>query len=150
MFKQNRCKICGYKISNKWNYCPNCGSSLKGKFSNRPIFNFFGFMEDFLDLFSKTNEYDENDNFNKLTYRKYSKAVEPKTKERRIGKKQVIEIFLPDVKSENDINITKFEQSYEVRAYAGNKMYFKIIPSQEGSRIIKSYFNKGILRIEID
>jgi len=150
MFKQNRCKICGYKVSSKWNYCPNCGSNLKGKNRVGPIFNFFGLFEDVLDLFNFENNDSNNYRNNyQLKYRHYTKAIEPKTKNKRIGGKQIIEIHLPDVKREEDIEITQFEQSYEVRAYAGTKMYFKIIPTENDAQIIYKKFENGILKLEI-
>ncbi|MBR9702036.1 hypothetical protein GOV13_03880 [Candidatus Pacearchaeota archaeon] len=34
MFKKKDCKKCGKKISSKYDFCPSCGSSLKGKSRN--------------------------------------------------------------------------------------------------------------------
>ncbi len=72
---------------------------------------------------------------------------EPETKIHRIGNKQTITVNLPDVKEE-DVQIKQLEQSIEIRAYAGDKAYFKLIPVPANAYIGKE-FKDGILKIEV-
>ena len=74
---------------------------------------------------------------------------EPKSRVKHLGLKDVIEINLPDVKSAKDIQIRELEQSIEVKARAGDKLYFKLLPVLPG-RILHKKFSKGKLVIEIE
>ncbi len=73
---------------------------------------------------------------------------EPKTEVRRLDSKVVVEMELPGVKSQEDINITELEQSVEVKAMAGEKAYFKIITKPTQFRLANYKFEKGKLRLE--
>jgi len=46
---------------------------------------------------------------------------------RREGNKTIIEIKLPDVEREEDIDVKRLEQSIEIRARAKDKLYFKLV-----------------------
>ena len=72
---------------------------------------------------------------------------EPETKIQRVGKKQIITVNLPDVKEE-DVRIRQLEQSIEIRALAGDKGYFKLIPVPANAYVGKE-FKDGILKIEV-
>jgi len=74
---------------------------------------------------------------------------EPETKIKRIGNKQTISIKLPDVKNVKDIEIRKLQQSLEVKAFARDKAYFKLIPTRPNAQISDRSFKNGILKIEI-
>ncbi|MEM7824975.1 MAG: hypothetical protein QXO27_03305, partial [Candidatus Aenigmatarchaeota archaeon] len=76
-------------------------------------------------------------------------AEEPETEIQTVGNKQIISIKLPDVKKEEDIEIKKLEQSLEVKAFAGDKTYFKLIPIPKEASINKKFKN-GLLKIEIE
>ena len=73
---------------------------------------------------------------------------EPETKIENVGNKQRIQIKLPDVKNENNIEVKKLEQSMEIKAFAGNKAYFKLLPII--GNVIRKEFKNGILKIEIE
>lgn len=73
---------------------------------------------------------------------------EPETKIEKIGAKEIISIKLPEVKKEEDIEVKKLEQSIEVKAFADDKAYFKLIPIPSNVTIGKE-FKDGILKIEI-
>ncbi len=81
--------------------------------------------------------------------RKVKITEEPKAKKIMKGNKTIITIELPDVKSEEDIEIKRLEQSIEIKAFAGDKAYFKLIPIPENATINKK-FKDGILEIEIE
>lgn len=64
------------------------------------------------------------------TLKKFSELPkkEPSTNVRRFSDKVVYEINIPGVKTEDDISITKLENSIEIKAVAKDKAYQKIIP----------------------
>ncbi len=73
---------------------------------------------------------------------------EPKTEVRRVGNKILVNINLPDVKSENDINIKSLENSVEIKAMAKDKAYFKIITKPAEFKVGKHEFKDGVLYLE--
>lgn len=77
------------------------------------------------------------------------KAEEPETKIESLNGKILIQIRLPEVKNEKDIEIKKLEQSIEIKAYVKDKVYFKLIPIQPNKEIINKSFEKGLLKIEL-
>jgi hypothetical protein len=86
----------------------------------------------------------------KKIMRKIPKITEePETKVQTAGSKQIISVKLPDVKSEDDIEVKRLEQSIEIRAFAGDKAYFKLIPLPSDAAIVKKEFKNEVLRIEV-
>ncbi|MCS7106293.1 MAG: zinc ribbon domain-containing protein [Candidatus Aenigmarchaeota archaeon] len=74
---------------------------------------------------------------------------EPETKIEKVGNKQLIKIKLPSVKEE-DIEVKKLEQSIEVKAFAGDKAYFKLIPIPTNASVTRKEFKNEILTIEVE
>ena len=74
---------------------------------------------------------------------------EPETKVEKHGNEETITIKLPDVKNPDDIEIRKLEQSLEIKAFAGDKAYFKLIPIKPNAQISDRSFKNGILKIEV-
>lgn len=74
---------------------------------------------------------------------------EPETEIQTAGNKQIISIKLPDIKSEDDIEVKKLEQSIEVKAFSDDKTYFKLIPIPKDVTVSKK-FKDGVLKIEIE
>ncbi len=75
---------------------------------------------------------------------------EPEVSIRHVGTQTIVEVDLPDVKSEKDIEVKKLEQSIEIKAYAGDKAYFKIIPIPGKKEIVEREFRKGKLKIVLE
>lgn len=75
---------------------------------------------------------------------------EPEAKIRRIGQKIEIEIDLPEVSSEKDIEINELEESIEIKAYAKDKAYFKIIAKPANKHISEKKFENGKLKIILE
>jgi HSP20 family molecular chaperone IbpA len=73
---------------------------------------------------------------------------EPKARVRSTGNRVTVEMELPDVKSEDEIEITELESSVEVRARAGDKAYFKIITKPEQFSVTSRKFGSGKLHLE--
>jgi HSP20 family molecular chaperone IbpA len=77
------------------------------------------------------------------------RTEEPKTKIESHGNEETIIIKLPDVKNLEDIEIRKLGQSIEIKAFAGDKAYFKLIPIRPNAQISDKNFNNGILKIQV-
>ncbi len=73
---------------------------------------------------------------------------EPETKIYKTHNKQVITLNLPNVKSLEDIEIKQLDQSMEVKAFAGDKAYFKLIPIPSDAQV-NNEFKDGVLKIEV-
>jgi HSP20 family molecular chaperone IbpA len=74
---------------------------------------------------------------------------EPETKIETFDNEETINIKLPDVKSADDIEIRKLEQSLEVKAFADDKAYFKLVPIKPHSQISEKSFKNGVLKIAL-
>ncbi len=74
---------------------------------------------------------------------------EPETRIESRGNEETITIKLPDVKKLDDIEIRKLGQSIEIKAFAGDKAYFKLIPIRPNAQISDRSFKNGVLKIQI-
>ncbi|NIO21415.1 MAG: hypothetical protein GTN76_11920 [Candidatus Aenigmarchaeota archaeon] len=74
---------------------------------------------------------------------------EPKTSVKRIGERIVVEVELPDVRDEKDIEVKPLENSIEVKARAGDKAYFKILTKPPQTNVTSKHFKNGILYLEL-
>jgi HSP20 family molecular chaperone IbpA len=73
---------------------------------------------------------------------------EPKTVVKRLESKVIVNMEIPGVRSENNIDIKELENSLEVRALAGDKAYFKILTKPEQFKLVSKKFNRGRLHLE--
>ncbi len=158
MFRTRKCKNCGKKIESGWNYCPFCGYLLKDFFEEveREIGKIFripfsrGITITIQSGPSKLTKSQRIATKPKLAKMAKVKIVEePQTEIKKLNGREIIEIKLPDVKDESDIEINVFEQSIEIKAYAGKKGYFKLIPISPNSEIVAKEFKNNILKLEI-
>jgi len=207
MFEKKKCRECGEKVSDKWDFCPYCGAPLRERefepfdiFEDiekefRRIDRMFGFeplkfrikpgirgggisitiqsgtgMEPKIEV-RTSGEYkklepeikrrlgikpgveevsEEEAEEEKRKVRVPKVTEEPEAEVKSLGNKQIISIKLPDVKSEKDIEVKKLEQSMEIKAFAGDKAYFKLIPLPANASIVKKEFKNGVLRIEVE
>jgi HSP20 family molecular chaperone IbpA len=93
-------------------------------------------------------EVDEEEKERGEEYEPPKTTEEPEAKVIREGNRTIIEIKLPDVEREEDINVKKLEQSIEIRARAKDKLYFKLLPIS--GEIVGKSFKDGVLKIEIE
>ena len=84
-----------------------------------------------------------------LPQRIVKSAEEPEMKMENAPNYISIELKVPGVASVKDIFIKKLNESIEVRAYAGDKMYFKVIPINPGADVAEKKFVSGILSIKL-
>ncbi|MFQ6136559.1 MAG: zinc ribbon domain-containing protein [Candidatus Hydrothermarchaeales archaeon] len=75
---------------------------------------------------------------------------EPETKMRRIGGKLEVKVKVPGVKSEDDIDVRKLEESIEIRAYAGDKAYFTLFSVPPRARILSKKLENEELTLEVE
>lgn len=80
--------------------------------------------------------------------RKPKTTEEPKADIRRTLTGLIVELELPDVKSEADIDVKELESSVEVKAMAGDKAYFKILTKPEQFHLKGKKFKDGKLVLE--
>jgi len=93
----------------------------------------------------KRDEYSE-----KITRASPKKTEEPKSTVKRLGSKVIVDIELPDVKRDDDIQVKELEDSVEVRALADDKLYFKILTKPSKSGITSQDFKNGVLHLEFN
>jgi len=74
---------------------------------------------------------------------------EPETRIEVHDNEKTITIKLPDVKNLDDIELRKLGQSIEIKAFAGDKAYFKLIPIRPNAQISDRSFKNGILKIQV-
>ncbi len=174
LFSKKKCRNCGGKIDNNWNFCPHCGEELTKKSKN-----IFDEIDKHFEEVDKTLNFKpikgisiiisgggtkpeiEVKNFGHLDH-KAERAIEkikekparipkiteePETMIEKIGNRQIVSIKLPGVKME-DIEIKRLEQSIEVKAFDGDKAYFKLIPIPSNASINRTFEN-DMLKIEV-
>lgn len=172
IFGKKTCKNCREKLDGKWNFCPRCGVTLK----ERNVFDefdrefkimnkAFGFSkmlggpkinltprEDGVSIIiTQGTEMKPRIKEEKFVPKKPVRIPEtieePETKIERKGNRQTITIKLPGVKYE-DVEIKRLESSIEIKAFVGDKAYFKLIPVPSNAAINKS-FEDEMLKIEV-
>jgi len=73
---------------------------------------------------------------------------EPKTEIKKLDSKVIVNMDMPGIKSEKDIEIKDLESSLEVKAISGDKAYFKILTKPGYFSLVKKKFTKGKLHLE--
>jgi len=171
LFSKKKCRNCGEKIDNDWNFCPHCGEVATKKSKNifDEIDKHFEGVDRTLNFkpikgISITISGDgtkpeiEVKNFGHRAEKPIEKikerpvripkiTEEPETVIEKIGNRQIVNIKLPGVKME-DIEIRRLEQSIKVKAFAGDKAYFKLIPIPSNASINRTFEN-DMLKIEV-
>lgn len=88
--------------------------------------------------------------FNKEQNQKFQELPreEPLTKSvRRLSNRVIYELEIPEVKSVDDVAISRIQNSIEIKAVGKTKSYFKILPV--GLPVIKFEVEKGTLTLEL-
>jgi len=76
-------------------------------------------------------------------------VIEPLTKSTKTSDGMRHVLMMPGVLSTNDIKIRQFQESIEIRAYARDKAYFKVIPILPNSQITEKKYQDEMLKIVI-
>lgn len=173
MFEKRGCKVCVKKVKADWEFCPYCGNSLRGKPVPEDLEKEFRKLTgaQFPKVFMKprgititissgrpgigikTSRRIEPEIKRKVKVKELEKipkfTEEPETRIKRVGPKEIIQIKLPEVKSQDDIEVRRLEQSIEIRAWVGDKAYFKLIPVRPNLQISRKTFENNVLKIEM-
>ncbi len=167
-----KCRGCGAELQDGWAFCPYCGSknapsrlrqlddaldvferSVKNIFSD--VVNLPGGKGFIVEISREKGEprvsiKDFDEVSHALRQRRAAPrdpgVVEPEVRVERNGR--LIKVKLPEVESEEDVMIRKLGDSLEVRAQAGKKGYFAVIPVKY-SRIAGKDFSGNVLEIRL-
>ncbi len=156
MFRK-KCQFCGESVQKEWKFCPQCGRPLHTQGLNISGINIdvtkmIGqIMPQILNGVMNSNfAGTDNQQKNKSRYSKkgetasrmgnVSKVLEPEDIVSNYGDTVVHSIALPGVMDRSDIDINKMENSIEVRALSGDRMYLKIIKREKGQGLVSQEF----------
>jgi len=168
------CEYCHTKLDKKWNYCPNCGFLVQKNISlfdylNQQIkqltkkmemesvnFDEIQFPSNITITFTTDHDQPEikiqnpknNGLINKQPRKLPKNTVEPETKIRKTGNLIIIEMKLDGVKSIDDIDINIYSNSIEIRAFAKDKGYFKIINIPSNFILVNKEFKNEELHLQ--
>ncbi len=78
---------------------------------------------------------------------KPKEIVEPETFMKRVGNNIFVNVNLPEVKVEDDVEVNTLLNSVELRAYAGDKGYFKILDIPNSFGLADKKLKDGKLRL---
>ena len=158
MFKK-KCNVCDGILEKQWNFCPNCGAPRVVQNSGMPGTNNLNIdltkmMQQMVgpllnsafggNMFkpkSQPQKQNTQEKFNK-NIGNVEEVIEPQDLVSDHGDTAVHAINLPGVKSKSDISITKMENSIEVRALCGKKLYLKIIQREKGEGVVSEDFTQ--------
>ncbi|MCL4376295.1 zinc ribbon domain-containing protein [Candidatus Parvarchaeota archaeon] len=151
--QKKKCLFCGMPVEKEWSFCPQCGRPLRTQGINISGLN--------IDVTKMVNELIPqvlNGVFNGSIFtdkRQDSQQSHESSSRQSFSAKEVIEpedliskhgdtvihaISLPGVRTKNDIDIRKMENSIEVRAKNGDKLYLKIVRRDKKQSIISEEF----------
>jgi hypothetical protein len=74
---------------------------------------------------------------------------EPQASLKEVSGNLFIELQIPDVKSIKDVEVTRLGESVEIRAFAKDKSYFKMVPVPNHSRVLRKELRDGKLFVEM-
>lgn len=81
--------------------------------------------------------------------RDVSQYREPAATTRWAGDHLIVDLELPGVESEEDIEVKKLEESIEVKAFAGDSGYFKILSIPKGAKLLDRNLKDSRLTMKI-
>ncbi len=80
---------------------------------------------------------------------KFEKTEEPKMEMKKGKNELTYSIRLPGISSLRSIDIKRLESSIEIRAAAGNKLYFKLFEVPEGFELAEKSFKNELLSLAL-
>jgi len=151
--QRKKCLFCGMPIEKEWSFCPQCGRPLRTQGINisglnidvtkmvnelipqvlNGVFNGSIFTEK-----PKDNQQKHESNMRQQFSAK--EIIEPEDLISKHGDTVIHAISLPGVRDRSDIDIKKMENSIEVRAKNGDKLYLKILRRDRKQSVISEEF----------
>ncbi|EEZ92856.1 MAG: hypothetical protein BJBARM4_0477 [Candidatus Parvarchaeum acidiphilum ARMAN-4] len=151
--QKKKCLFCGISIEKDWSFCPHCGRPLKTQGINisgvnidvtkmvqeiipqvlNGVFNGSIFTE-------KQQEAQERKESSSKQSFSAKEIIEPEDLVSKHGDTVIHAIALPGVRYKDDIDIKKMENSIEIRAKNGDKLYLKIVRRDKRQSIVSEEF----------
>ncbi|MBI2085671.1 MAG: zinc ribbon domain-containing protein [Candidatus Aenigmarchaeota archaeon] len=153
------CDNCETELRKNWNFCPTCGVEVIREDIFISLGNILKKITNDIELeFSAETKrpfsYEVNSEPDEGHDEVYSnnadapkRTVEPKISIKNLGNRMFFRINLPRVDPDN-VRLTELDESFEIRARAGDRTYFKIVTVPQGFSLVEQYFEKGKLVLE--
>ncbi|MCL4372997.1 zinc ribbon domain-containing protein [Candidatus Parvarchaeota archaeon] len=151
--QKKKCLFCGVPVEKEWSFCPQCGRPLRTQ-----GINISGLNIDVTKMVNElipqvlngvfngsifTNKQQESQQSHESSSKQSFSAkeiIEPEDLVSKHGDTVIHAISLPGVRTKNDIDIRKMENSIEVRAKNGDKLYLKIVRRDKKQSVISEEF----------
>lgn len=170
------CDNCSRELKKNWGFCPFCGKEKNNIPGVGDIFKIMKNQFKVFDNLVSGHKFEfkpmnlgdgrgfrisiGTDAIPKMSYKekkplkkkrfglfKKFKREEAKGKLKRLGSGLRYEIYVPGIKSIDDVEIVRLNSSIEVRCYVGRKEFFKLIPLDFGVK--RHYIDSDKLVIEL-
>ncbi|MBI1971740.1 MAG: zinc ribbon domain-containing protein [Candidatus Aenigmarchaeota archaeon] len=144
------CDNCESELRRNWKFCPACGAETIHEDIFISLGNILrGITREMEPSRQAPFTWPEEEAAETEPARKNrpKRSIEPKTLIRNLGNRIFFEIKLPDV-DPDEVRLTELDESFEIKAFAGDKAYFKIITVPQGFSLEDQYFEKGRLIME--
>ena len=151
--QKKKCQFCGFPSEKEWSFCPQCGRPLR-----TPGINISGLNIDVTKMVNELIPQVLNGVFNGAMFTEKQQESQQRSEsssKQPFAAKEIIEpedliskqgdmvihaISLPGVRNRDDIDIRKMENSIEVRAKNGDKIYLKIVRRGKKQSVISEEF----------
>ena len=171
------CKSCGKKLERGWKFCPYCGEErkfldiFKKKYVSpeQEMEKMMKLAQGFLKMAGipvkmniRFNNGQQHINppmavkqkmikmpIEEQIPKKVKEIIEPNTKKTKITKGTKYVLFIPGVMSPKNVKIRQFKESIEIKAYAKNKAFFKVIAIKPKSQIVEKKYQDEMLKIVV-
>lgn len=169
------CGYCSYKTERRWNFCPKCGNKLRGDFKFNDLINKqMDYLKKMLNITEydisiepqtdntfvinishdlRKNSFSTNDE-ELSSYRPKKKNIQMKLPKKTIEPEVIVkkrnndillEVELPGIKREKEVELTRLSNSIELRSTNGKLGYFKILKIPSKYRLIEKRIEKNKL-----
>ncbi len=149
--QKKKCQFCGFAIEKNWSFCPQCGRPLKAQGLNISGINIdvTKMVQDILpqvlngaitgSIFPNYQEKQKKESYGKQEFLA-KEIIEPEDLISKHGDMTIHAINLPGVKRKDDIKINPMQNSIEIRAKNGDKLYLKILRRDKKQSLISEEF----------
>ena len=159
--QRKQCQFCGLSVEKEWSFCPQCGRPLRTQGINISGINIDvtkmirelmpqvlnGAMDGSI-FVSKQNERPQRKETGARSSFPAKEVIEPEDLVSKHGNTVIHAISLPGVKDKSDIDINKMENSIEVRARNGDRLYLKILRRDRKQSVVSEEFaNENLILV---
>ena len=149
--QRKKCQFCGFSVEREWSFCPQCGRPLKLHGINVSGINIdvTKIVQDIIpqvfsgalngSIFTNHNEKQKKESYPRQDF-SAKEIIEPEDLISKHGDTIIHAISLPGVKKREDININRMQNSIEIRAKNGDKLYLKILRRDKKQNVISEEF----------